>query len=51
LDAQKEDAEEAQDSVNISMAEMENSQMKALYKLTRLDSRGFEEDDQMGDGH
>jgi hypothetical protein len=54
LDAQKkdaEDAEDAQDSVNISTAEMENSQMKALYELTRLDSRGFKDDDQIGDGH
>jgi hypothetical protein len=54
LDVEQEDVEreeDALDNLNITTAEMENSQLKALYELTRLDSRGFEEDEQIGDGH
>jgi hypothetical protein len=44
LEAGQEEVEASQDNLNILTAEMENSQLKALYELTHLDSRGFKDD-------
>jgi hypothetical protein len=39
-------AEEACLDENRTTSEMENSKMKALYELTRLDCHGFSDDDE-----
>jgi nitrate/TMAO reductase-like tetraheme cytochrome c subunit len=38
--------EEAFETENITTSEMENSKMKALYELTRLECHGFSDDDE-----